>query len=237
MYAKDGGFLFSARRGRVTALPVAVGRRSAGGLGGLAASVRGGLSWGMTGAPFYATDVGGFYGDQRDPCCMSAGRRPASSPRTCDCTASARASRGLTARRPGGRRRLRSNCANRLMPYLWRAVEQACDTGLPVQRAMRSRAGRAGVVAVRPPVLLRRTTCSWRLARAFGSRPRLPARGEWRSFPAARHTKGGGSTSSSWRSTRWRSSPRRRGNTLGPAVRHIGELGAKPRISETWRAR
>jgi len=24
---------------------------------------------------------------------------------------------------------------------------------------------------------------------------------------------------------------------LGPAVRHTGELGAKPRISETWRAR
>ncbi|HBS34230.1 MAG TPA: alpha-xylosidase, partial [Parvularcula sp.] len=34
---------------------------------GLAASLRGGLSWGMTGAPFYATDVGGFYGDTRDP--------------------------------------------------------------------------------------------------------------------------------------------------------------------------
>ncbi len=31
---------------------------------GLAASLRGGLSWGMTGAPCYATDIGGFYGPQ-----------------------------------------------------------------------------------------------------------------------------------------------------------------------------
>ena len=29
---------------------------------GLAASIRGGLSWGMSGAPYHATDVGGFYG-------------------------------------------------------------------------------------------------------------------------------------------------------------------------------
>ena len=29
---------------------------------GLAASIRGGLSWGMSGAPFHATDIGGFYG-------------------------------------------------------------------------------------------------------------------------------------------------------------------------------
>src|SRR5204862_1030218 len=29
---------------------------------GLAGSIRGGLSWGMSGAPFYATDIGGFYG-------------------------------------------------------------------------------------------------------------------------------------------------------------------------------
>jgi alpha-D-xyloside xylohydrolase len=30
---------------------------------GLAGSIRGGLSWGMSGAPFYAHDVGGFYGN------------------------------------------------------------------------------------------------------------------------------------------------------------------------------
>src|SRR5438105_2544994 len=29
---------------------------------GLAASIRGGLSWGMSGVPYYASDIGGFYG-------------------------------------------------------------------------------------------------------------------------------------------------------------------------------
>ena len=34
---------------------------------GLAASIRGGQSWGMTGAPFYAHDIGGWYGMLKDP--------------------------------------------------------------------------------------------------------------------------------------------------------------------------
>ncbi|MEZ5647529.1 MAG: glycoside hydrolase family 31 protein [Alphaproteobacteria bacterium] len=33
--------------------------------GGLAASIRGGLSWGLSGVPCYATDVGGFYGKEQ----------------------------------------------------------------------------------------------------------------------------------------------------------------------------
>ena len=33
---------------------------------GLAASIRGGQSYGMTGVPFYAHDIGGFYGEQPD---------------------------------------------------------------------------------------------------------------------------------------------------------------------------
>ena len=32
--------------------------------GGLAGSIRGMLSWAMSGVPFYATDIGGFYGEQ-----------------------------------------------------------------------------------------------------------------------------------------------------------------------------
>ncbi|HEX6011276.1 MAG TPA: TIM-barrel domain-containing protein [Geminicoccaceae bacterium] len=34
--------------------------------GGLAASIRGKLSWACSGNPWYATDIGGFYGDQPD---------------------------------------------------------------------------------------------------------------------------------------------------------------------------
>jgi alpha-D-xyloside xylohydrolase len=32
---------------------------------GLAASIRGGLSWGMSGAPYHSSDIGGFYGSQQ----------------------------------------------------------------------------------------------------------------------------------------------------------------------------
>ncbi len=31
---------------------------------GLAASIRGGLSWGLSGAPFYSHDIGGFFGKE-----------------------------------------------------------------------------------------------------------------------------------------------------------------------------
>ncbi len=34
---------------------------------GLAASIRGGQSWGMSGVPFYAHDIGGWYGALKDP--------------------------------------------------------------------------------------------------------------------------------------------------------------------------
>lgn len=33
---------------------------------GMMGNIRGGISWGLSGAPFYATDVGGFYKDTRD---------------------------------------------------------------------------------------------------------------------------------------------------------------------------
>ncbi len=34
---------------------------------GMASSIRGGQSWGMSGVPFYAHDIGGFYGTLKDP--------------------------------------------------------------------------------------------------------------------------------------------------------------------------
>lgn len=34
---------------------------------GLAGSIRGGLSWGMSGCPYYSHDIGGFYGGNPDP--------------------------------------------------------------------------------------------------------------------------------------------------------------------------
>ena len=104
--------------------------------GGLAASLRGALSWGMSGGPYFATDVGGFYGDQRDPelyvrwiqaAVYAAHMRlhgiGAREPWSYGADAAAAANDALTLR-------------YRLIPYLQRCLRQAHATGLPVQRAM-----------------------------------------------------------------------------------------------------
>jgi alpha-D-xyloside xylohydrolase len=103
---------------------------------GLAASLRGGLSWGLSGAPFYATDIGGFYGDRRDPelyvrwlqaGVFSAHFRlhgiGAREPWSYGPEAEEAAMAGL---------RLRY----RLLPYLDAQMRLSCETGLPLQRAM-----------------------------------------------------------------------------------------------------
>lgn len=103
---------------------------------GLAASLRGGLSWGLSGGPYYATDVGGFYGDQRDPMLYvrwaQAGvysahmrlhgigpREPWSYGKEAEAAA-------MTALRK----------RYRLIPYLRQTMQAAHTHGLPVQRAM-----------------------------------------------------------------------------------------------------
>ena len=69
---------------------------------GLAASIRGGLSYGMSGVPYHASDIGGFYGaEQPDagalPALAAGGGVRVAHAR---CTASASASRGRSAPKP-----------------------------------------------------------------------------------------------------------------------------------------
>ena len=67
LYCKSGPFLFSRSSWTGSQrYPAQWGGDPQADLGGLAASMRGGISWGLSGAPFYATDIGGFYADQRD---------------------------------------------------------------------------------------------------------------------------------------------------------------------------
>lgn len=103
---------------------------------GLAASIRGGLSWGLSGGPFHASDIGGFYKDRRDPELYVRWTQAA-------VFISHFRFHGIGEREPWAygeaaeaaiRRAL--DLRYRLLPYLHGAVEEASRTGLPVQRAM-----------------------------------------------------------------------------------------------------
>ena len=103
---------------------------------GLAASIRGGLSWGMSGAAFHAHDIGGFYGDRRDPELYVRWTQAAT-------FFSHMRFHGIGPREPwsyGAEAEAAVRCAldwrRRLIPYLERAAKVASETGMPVQRAM-----------------------------------------------------------------------------------------------------
>ncbi|MEM8943376.1 MAG: TIM-barrel domain-containing protein, partial [Pseudomonadota bacterium] len=104
--------------------------------GGLAASIRGALSWGLSGGPFYSSDIGGFYADERDPELYV---------RWTQATAFSAHLRfhGIGPREPWTYTREAEAAVNeiltlryRLLPYLWAVIQRSCDTGVPVQRAM-----------------------------------------------------------------------------------------------------
>lgn len=109
--------------------------------GGLAGSIRGGLSWGMSGAPYYATDVGGFYGDERDAELFVRWNQAA-------VFSAHMRLHGIGQREPWSyidqpMGQQASDAAMqalqlryRLLPYIEAAMQEASKTGLPLQRAM-----------------------------------------------------------------------------------------------------
>jgi len=103
---------------------------------GMAGNIRGGLSWGLSGAPFYATDVGGFYKDTRDDVLYVRWVQAAVF------SAHFRL-HGIGAREPWSYSEAAENAAikaiklrYRLQAYLQHTMQQSCQTGLPVQRPM-----------------------------------------------------------------------------------------------------
>lgn len=103
---------------------------------GLAASLRGGLSWANSGAACYATDIGGFYGDTRDAELFVRWTQAA-------VFSSHMRFHGIGDRAPWSYGERAANAVMaalklryRLLPYLWKALQTACETGLPVQRPM-----------------------------------------------------------------------------------------------------
>jgi alpha-D-xyloside xylohydrolase len=136
-YSKNGPFLFS--RSAWTGshrYPSQWGGDPQADWGGLAGSIRGALSWGMSGAPYYATDVGGFYKDTRD---AELYVRWAQTAVFC---AHMRL-HGIGQREPwsyGADAEQAVNQALRLryqlLPYIQGVMQQAHNTALPAMRAM-----------------------------------------------------------------------------------------------------
>lgn len=136
-YCKTGPFLFSRSAWTGSqCYPAQWGGDPQADWHGLAASIRGSLSWGLSGGPFFATDIGGFYKDTRDAdlyvrwsqaSVFSAHMRL----------------HGIGAREPWSYGKEASDAVFKalklryqLLPYLEKTMQQASETGLPVQRAM-----------------------------------------------------------------------------------------------------
>ena len=104
---------------------------------GMCASIRGGLAWGLSGVPFYATDIGGFYGSRQPDAELYLRWLQWS------VFSSHMRLHGVGAREPWAFgveaeqiaiRWLRFRY--RLLPYLKSMCDEASSSGLPVMRAM-----------------------------------------------------------------------------------------------------
>jgi len=104
---------------------------------GLAASIRGGLSWGMSGNPYHSSDIGGFYGADQPSAELFV--------RWLQATVFSSHIRvhGIGEREPWAFGDEAEAIARkwlafryRLIPYLETAIREATRTGLPVMRAM-----------------------------------------------------------------------------------------------------
>lgn len=136
-YSRHGAFLFSrAGWSGSQRYPAQWGGDPQADWGGLAGNLRSGLSWGLTGAPYYATDVGGFYGDTRDPVLYVRWIQAA-------VFSAHMRLHGIGPREPWSYGEQAEALANealrlryRLLPYLQRVMQQSAASGLPVQRPM-----------------------------------------------------------------------------------------------------
>lgn len=136
-YCKTGPFLFSRSAWTGSqCYPAQWGGDPQADWGGLAANIRGGISWGLSGAPFYATDVGGFFKDTRDDELYV---------RWCQAGVFSAHMRlhGIGQREPWSYSSEAGQAASealklryQMLPYLKKYLQIASDTGMPVQRAM-----------------------------------------------------------------------------------------------------
>ncbi|HEX5078509.1 MAG TPA: TIM-barrel domain-containing protein [Geminicoccaceae bacterium] len=193
----------------------------------LAASIRGGLSWGLSGGACYATDVGGFLGPPEPELYVRWAQVAV--------FASHLRFHGTTPREPwlfGDRIEaiIRSwlELRYQLIPYLERCLEEAAATGMPVMRAM-------PLAFPNEPELWPFETqymCGPSLLVAPILRPggrvrlRLP-RGDWQDLLTGDRFEGGRSLELTYPLDRFPVFARTDAEIpLGPVVQHTGELEA-----------
>ena len=104
---------------------------------GLAASLRGGLSWGMSGNPYHSSDIGGFYGSAQPSTELYVRWLQAAvfSSHMRLCGIGEREPWAFGAEAEGIARKWLA-MRYRLIPYLEQLVVQATATGMPIMRAM-----------------------------------------------------------------------------------------------------
>ncbi|EGY00713.1 glycoside hydrolase, family 31 [Nitrospirillum viridazoti Y2] len=203
---------------------------------GMAGNLRGGLSWGLSGAPYYATDVGGFYRDQRDPVLYVRWAQAA-------VFSAHMRLHGIGPREPwsyGPEAEAATLAAlklrYRLIPYLHAVMETAAATGLPVQRAMAlacpdDRAAWAfeDQFFCGPDLLV--APC---LNPAGTVTVYLPA-GQWHRFPDGAALEGGRAHTLTLALDEMAVFARAGARIpLGPEVEHTGALGGRPVVAGYW---
>jgi alpha-D-xyloside xylohydrolase len=136
-YSQNGPFLFSRSAWTGSQrFPSQWGGDPQADWGGLIGSIRGALSWGMSGAPYFATDVGGFYKDTRDAELFIRWSQAA-------VFSAHMRLHGIGQREPWSYGKEAEEAVNKalklryqLMPYIYQTMQQAALTGLPLMRAM-----------------------------------------------------------------------------------------------------
>jgi alpha-D-xyloside xylohydrolase len=137
LYCHSGAFLFTrASWTGSQCYPAQWGGDPQADWGGLAGSLRGGLAAGMSGFPYYATDIGGFYADQRDAELYVRWAQAAVF------SAHIRL-HGIGPREPWSYGKEAEQAVNksialryRLLPYLLHVMTTSSQNGMPAQRAM-----------------------------------------------------------------------------------------------------
>lgn len=204
---------------------------------GMAANIRGGLSWGLSGAPYYATDVGGFYKDRRDPDLFVRWTQAAIF------SAHIRL-HGIGAREPWSYGPQAESAATealklryRLLPYVAAAVAQASATGLPVQRAMALAFPEDRAAwAFEDQFLFGDDMLVAPCLRPDGRVDVYLPRGEWRRFPTGEAIEAGAHR---LKLALHEMAVFVRAGVeipLGPAATHTGQLGGGSVVMERWKA-